>query len=139
MIEKKYVKQIDLNTFRNLERCEQIADKIILNQFLATMPNDLKIPYDVPLYIKVKKIPYSDFRFAEEMENYSIHDNYVFNKQRENCMRDLHPFDIEIEIKEIEKYEPIIKMPNLEPHPVEIRYIERPTLWQRFKKWLKRK
>ena len=135
MEEKKYRMQIDLDTFRNLEGCEQLADKIILGRFLMTMPNDLRIPYDVPLYINVKKIPYSNFRFAEEMDKHLVHDNYVLNKQYEHCMRDLCPFDIEIEIKELEIYKPpIVEIPK-----VVVENAKKPTLWQRFKKWLKRK
>ena len=134
MLEKKYRMQIDLDTFRNLEGNEQLADKIILGRFLTTMPDDLKIPYDVPLYIKVKKIPYSGFRFQEELEKHLIYDHYALYKQYENHMRDLCPFDIEIEIKEIETYKPIVIPPK-----VVVEDVKKPTLWQRFKKWLKRK
>lgn len=136
MFDDKLYMKIDLNTFKDVrlgknQGMEQLElERLIYEKFMMTVPFQFrKMFFATPFYIQVDKIPYSDYRYCEECES---------ARMTTWEARDLQPFDIIIHIKEMERDKPIIEMPKLEPHPIEIRYIERPTLWQKIKKLFKK-
>lgn len=137
MHNKIYIMKVSLDDFRTFKNYRQLGDgtrtlqEELFDRLIKNLDErDRWLFFDRPFYIQATKVPYSEYRLWEECERTGM--SY-------NLAKDLCPFDVKIEIKEMEKYTPIIQIPDLISQPVRVEYVEKPTLWQRIKNKFKRR